>query len=64
MADVEDAETAEAVDILSAVDVAVGVRTCVRPFDRGDRVLDRGRFAILEKAGIDVIAETFDGLFA
>lgn len=62
VADVENAEAAEAIDVLFAVDVAIAVRTRVRPFDGGGGVVDRCGFTVLQKSRIDVIAEVVDGL--
>ena len=57
VADVEDAETAETVDVFLAVDVAVAVRSGVRPLDCGCGVFHRRGLAIFEEAGVDVVAE-------
>ena len=59
--DVEDAEAAEAIDVLVAVDVAVTVRTGVGPFYGGRRTVDRRGLAVFEKARIDVVAKVLDG---
>lgn len=61
MSDVEDAEAAEAIDILFSVDVAIAVRTGVGPFDGGRSAVDRRRLAVLEKARIDMVAKVVDG---
>jgi hypothetical protein len=58
--DVEDAESAEAIDVLAAVHVGEDVAV-IRPFDGGRSGLTCGRFAIVEKTGVDVIAKPFDG---
>jgi hypothetical protein len=59
--DVEDAESAEAIDVFAAVHVGEHVAV-IRPLDGGRAGLPRGRFAIFEKTGVDVIAKPFDGL--
>jgi hypothetical protein len=61
VADVEDPEAAETIDVLAAVDVREDV-TGIAPFHRGtvERAFVAG-FAVLEKSGIDVIAKTVDG---
>ncbi len=59
--DVEDPESAEAIDIFFARNVAIAIWSGVGPLDRGGGVLDRRCFPVFEKAGIDVIAETVDG---
>jgi len=61
VADVEDAESAQAVDVFAAVDVAIGVRPGVGPFDDGAGALEVAGLAVFEEARIDVIAETLDG---
>ena len=61
MADVEDPEAAEAVDVFAAVDVREDV-PAVGPLDRGRERALRAGLAILEKAGIDVIAKAVDRL--
>jgi hypothetical protein len=62
MADVEDAEAAQAIEVLSPVHVAVRVRSGVGPLDHRARTLDVAGFAVLEKPRVDVLAETVDGL--
>jgi hypothetical protein len=62
VADVEDPEAAQAVDIGPAVEVAIGVRPGIGPFDDRTRVLRVGRLAILEKPGIDVFSKRLDRL--
>jgi hypothetical protein len=60
MADVKDAETAEAVDVLAAVHVGEDVAG-VAPLDgRVERPLRAG-FPVLEETGIDVVAKPVDG---
>lgn len=59
--DVENAESAKAVDVLLAVDVAIGVRTCIRPLDDRGRAFGGRCFAILQETGIDVVAKRLDG---
>ena len=61
VSDVEDAEAAEAVEVLAAVDVAIGVRPGVRPLDDGAGAADVAGFAVFQEARVDVIAETLDG---
>jgi hypothetical protein len=60
VADVEDAEAAQTVDVLAAVDVGEDVAR-VRPLDGGVERSLRARLAVLEEAGVDVFAETLDG---
>ena len=62
VADVENAESAETVDILAPGDVAIGVRSGVGPLDDGLGAGDVRRLAVFEKAGIDVFAKSLDGL--
>jgi hypothetical protein len=57
---VEDAEPAQTIDVFFAVDVAIGIRARIGPFDDRCCALRRGRFTVLEKARIDVIAKRFD----
>jgi hypothetical protein len=59
--DVEDAEAAQAIYVLFAIDVTVRIRSGVRPLDGCSGVLDRRRFAVFQEARIDVVAEGFDG---
>jgi hypothetical protein len=61
VADVEDPEAAETIDVLATVDVREDV-TGVAPFHRGavQRAF-RARFAVFEKSGVDVIAKAVDG---
>lgn len=61
MPDVENAETAEAIDVLFAVDVAIRIRACIGPFDGCGSVVDGRGLAVLEKSGIDVIAKRLNG---
>jgi hypothetical protein len=61
VSDVEDAEAAEAIQILATVDVAIRVRPGVRPLDDGAGAADVARFAVFEEARVDVVAETLDG---
>jgi hypothetical protein len=60
MADVEDAETAEAVDVLAAVNVAVRIGAGIGPFDDGGRMVDGRRLAVFQEPRIDVIAKGLD----
>ena len=59
MADVENAESAEAVEVLLAHHVAVAVWACVAPFDHGACAVDFGGLAVFQKSRVDVIAEIF-----
>ena len=61
VSDVEDAEAAETVEIFAPVDVAIGVRPGVRPFDDRAGAADVARFTVFQEARIDVVAETIDG---
>jgi hypothetical protein len=61
MPDVENPETAQTVEVLAAVDGAEGVGPGIGPFYNRGSMLQVGRLAILEKPGIDVIAERGDG---
>ncbi len=58
--DVEDAETAETIDVLATVDVGEDV-AAIGPLDRGVERAFGSRFAVFEKAGVDVIAKAVDG---
>jgi hypothetical protein len=59
--EVEDAEAAEAVDVLAAVDVREDVAR-VGPLDGGvERALSAG-VSVLEETGVHVVAKTVDGL--
>jgi hypothetical protein len=60
VADVEDAEAAQAVDVFAPGDVAICVRAGVGPFDDRFGFVGVARFAILEEAGIDVLAKRLD----
>lgn len=61
MADVEDAEAAETIDICATANVAIGVRPGIGPLDDRFRTRDVGRLAVFEKSGVDVLAERVDG---
>jgi hypothetical protein len=61
MADIENAEAAQTIDVLFAGYVAIAIRPRVRPFDRGCGVFDRCRFPVFQKSWIDVVAEIFYG---
>jgi hypothetical protein len=60
VADVENAEAAQTVDVFFAGYVAIRVWSGVGPFDRRRCMFDRRGFAIFEKAGVDVVAERCD----
>ena len=61
MADVEDSEAAQTIDVFAPVDVGEDVAG-VAPLDRGvERSLCSPLF-IFEETGIDVIAKRVDGL--
>jgi hypothetical protein len=60
MADVEDAEAAQTVDVRASRNVAIRVRSRIRPLDDRSGAARVGRLAILEKAGVDVISERLD----
>lgn len=62
MADVEDAEAAQTIEVGAAGDVAIGVEAGVGPLDDRRRAPGVARLAILEKSGVDVPAERLDGL--
>jgi hypothetical protein len=62
MADVEDAEAAEAVDVRAPRNVSVGVRPGVGPLDDRPGAARVSRLAIFQKAGIDVVSKRLDGL--
>lgn len=62
VADVEDAEPAETVDILPSGYVAIRVRAGIGPFDHGTGAMRVVRLTILEEPGVDVISEAVDGL--
>jgi len=57
MARVEDAEPAEAVEILAALDIRERAAV-VGPLDGRRRRAGGDRLAVLEEAGVDVFAET------
>ena len=61
VSDVEDTETAETVDIFPPVDVREDVAG-IRPFDRCVERTAGAGFAVFQKTGVYVIAETVDGL--
>jgi hypothetical protein len=61
MADVEDAEAAQAIDVGAAGNVAIGVRPGIGPLDDRFRARDVRRLAIFKESGIDVVAERLDG---
>ena len=61
MADVEDAESAQAVDVGATGDVAVRVRSRIGPLDDDAGILRVGGFTIFEKAGIDVVSKRVNG---
>jgi hypothetical protein len=60
VADVEDSESAEAVDVFPAVDVREDV-AAVGPLDGGVERAFGARFAVFEKTGVDVVAKPIDG---
>jgi hypothetical protein len=60
MADIEDAEPAETIDVFFAVDVAIRIGARIRPFHDGCGAIRRSGFAIFQEAGIDVIAKRLD----
>jgi hypothetical protein len=62
MADVKDTETAQAVEILASVDVAVRVGSGVGPFDDRASASEITGFTIFQKSRVDEVAETVDGL--
>ena len=57
--DVEDAEPAETVDVLAAIDVREDV-SAVGPLDGGGERAVRAGLTVLEKSRVDVIAKTRD----
>jgi hypothetical protein len=59
--DVENAEAAETVQILTTVDVAIGIRPGVRPLDDGARAARVAGLAVFQESGVDVVAESIDG---
>jgi hypothetical protein len=59
--DVEDTETAEAIQIFAPVHVAVRVRPSVRPLDDGTRAAGVAGLAVFQEPRIDVIAEPVYG---
>jgi hypothetical protein len=63
MPDVEDAEAAQAVDVGASGNVPKRIWSGIRPLDDGARAPRIGRFAILQKSGIDVVSERLDGFF-
>jgi len=60
VSNVEDAEAAQAIDVLAAVDVGENV-SGVGPLDRRIERALCAALAVFEETGIDVIAETVDG---
>jgi hypothetical protein len=62
VADVEDSESTEAIEIRAAGDVAIGVGSGIRPLHDGRRAVGIARLAVLEKARVDVLAERLDRL--
>lgn len=62
MADVEDAEAAQTIYIFAAGDVLIGIWSRIGPLDDGAGALRVRRLAILEEAGVDVIAKPIDRL--
>jgi hypothetical protein len=61
MADIEDAEPSEAIEVRAAGNVAIGVWPGIGPLDDRFRALGVRRLAIFKKSGVDVIAERLDG---
>jgi hypothetical protein len=61
VADVEDAETTEAIDVFAAVDVGEDV-PAIGPLDGGVERALRAGLPVLEKTRVDVVAKSFDGL--
>lgn len=57
VADVEDAESAQAVEVDASGYVAIGVRSGIRPLDDRAGAARVGRLAIFEESRIDVIAK-------
>lgn len=62
MTDVEDAEAPQTIDVGPSGNVTIRVRSGVRPFDHRAGAMRIGRFAVLEKAGINVVAKRVDRL--
>ena len=61
MADVEDSEAAQTIDVFAPVDVGEDVAG-IAPLDGGGAKCSlRTAFAVREETGIDVIAEPVDG---
>ena len=61
--DVEkNTESAQAVQILASVHVAIGVWSGVGPLDDRTGAREVAGLAVLQKSGVDVVAETVDGL--
>jgi hypothetical protein len=59
VSDVEDAETAQTIDVFAAVDVGKDVPR-IRPLDRRVERAAGAGLAIFEETGVDVIAKTVD----
>ena len=60
VANVENAEAAQAVEIRASSDVAIRVQSRVGPFDNRAGTMFIGRFAIFQESGIDVLAKRLD----
>lgn len=58
---VENTESAQAIDILAAVDVAVTGWTGIGPFNNRRGLFCRSSFAVLEKTGVDMVAKGGNG---
>jgi len=61
VADVENTEAAQTIDVLATLNVSIAVRARVAPLDDGPCAVYLGGFPIFEKPRIDVIAEVFNG---
>jgi hypothetical protein len=60
VSNVEDAEPAQAIDVLAPAYVAVGVRSGIGPLDYRFGAFRVGRFPVFQEAWVDVIAKRFD----
>lgn len=60
MTHVENAETAEAVDVFAALDVSVTVGAGITPFNDGAGAVYLRCFPVFQKSGVDVIAKVFN----
>jgi len=61
--DVEDAEATQTVDIVTSVEIAVGVRTGIGPLDDRAGLSNVAGLAVFQKARVYMVAKRLNRLF-